>query len=243
MNLEGYNLSQTEQIKLINGIKAALAIPFIDSLEDFIWEGVFCYMKGLKITDYLLEKRKKLLFDVTDDKNHIGWSAKSLQCSSIRPNLDFELVIQRADILKKRNELGFPNLTLGSPTSELGRALLKHWNTKIEGDSKIQKIDDGRICVLLITANNKKYAYFEEELARYTADEIDWKWTDDNRVGLQGIRKSDGFCVYRWYHNQKQFFERFQLNQQTFFFDCEPRRLVMSEVVELLNDRLLNKQK
>ena len=51
---------------------------------------------------------------------------------------------------------------------------------------------------------------------------------------LQGIRNRDGFCVFRWYPNQKQFFERFILPEDTHIFSIEPTRLPMDEVVDLL---------
>lgn len=66
-----YHLDEEQKKKLIKGVKVALSVPFIDSLEDFIWEGVFCYAKGLKIIDPLFNKRKKLLFDVVDAENQI----------------------------------------------------------------------------------------------------------------------------------------------------------------------------
>ena len=52
MNLKNYSLTDTQEQRLINSVKAALAIPFIDSLEDFIWEGIFCYTKTLELADH-----------------------------------------------------------------------------------------------------------------------------------------------------------------------------------------------
>ena len=79
MNLKNYSLTEIQEQRLLNSIRAALAIPFIDSLEDFIWEGIFSYTKGIEIQDTLLGIRSKRLFDVVDTTNKIGWSAKALQ--------------------------------------------------------------------------------------------------------------------------------------------------------------------
>lgn len=237
MNLKNYSLTNSQKEKLIKGVTASLALPIVDSLEDFIWEAVFCYTKNIPLFDPLFAKRSKLLFDVVDEKNQIGWSAKSIQCS-IRKNVEFELVIQRADVFKKRMELGFPNLNRNSPPNEIGAALIEHWQRKIKKDSQIQNVLDKRICVLLKTSNNQKFAYFEEELTFYSSDDLNWRWTSQTKTGLQGIRKVDDFCVYRWYPNQKQFFERFRLNDNAHIFDAKIIRLPLDEVIDMLHLRI-----
>jgi len=113
MNLRTYNLTNKQKAKLVKGVTASLSLPIVDSLEDFIWEAVFCYAKGVKLFDPLFAKRSKLLFDIVNEPNKIGWSAKSLQCY-VRESVEFELVIQRADVFKKRDDLGFPNLDINS---------------------------------------------------------------------------------------------------------------------------------
>nr|MCU0391688.1 hypothetical protein [Thermoflexibacter sp.] len=74
MKLKHYELGKLEQEKLIKGIQASLAVPFIDSVEDYVWEAIFCYFKGIELVDVLSSTRKKYLFDVVDEKNRIGWS-------------------------------------------------------------------------------------------------------------------------------------------------------------------------
>jgi len=232
MRLRSYNLSKQEKLRLQKGIGAALAIPFIDSIEDFIWEGIFGYMKGVDLVDPFDNIRKKSLFDVVDNRKKIGWSAKALQCR-INPNCEFEIVIQRADIFRKQHELGFKNLSKDSNPDMLGRALLKHWQAKILGDAKVQKVEDQRICILL-KWKNQKFAYLEEELMEYDAGDLYWKWTDASKTGLQGIRKVDDFTVYRWYPNQTQFFERFRLGSNAYIFELVPKRFAMDEIIEIL---------
>ena len=233
-----YELQKQEKNRLIKAVNAVLSIPFIDDLEDYIWEAVFCYMKGLPLVDPLTSIRSKQLFDVVDDKNKIGWSAKALQWT-IGPEIEFELVIQRADIVKKGKSLGFKNLTRNSSPEVLGEALLRHWFIeKVNKDAEHQGVNDKRVCVLLKSKDRKKFAYFEETLREYKPLELTWHWTDKTKTGLQGKRKSDDFCVFRWYPNQTQLFERFVLPQDTFIFKLEPRRLGVKETVELLSGRL-----
>lgn len=238
MNLKIYHLTESEEKQLIKGIKAAFAIPFIDSLEDFIWEGIFSYAKGIPLNDTLQEKRSKLLFDIVDKNNRIGWSAKAVQWA-IKPNMEFELVIQRADIFKKRIQLGLPELSIDSDPNEIGTALIRHWNSKISEDAKVQLVEDMRVCILIKAKNNRRFMYFEEALTVYNESDIEWKWTDSTRTGLQGYRKIDNFCIYRWYPNQKQFFERFKIVNDRSIFDVEPQRLDINTLIELLNQQIL----
>lgn len=237
MSIISYKLTEVQKQRLKNGVRAALSIPLIDSLEDFIWEGIFCYTKQVDFVDPLQGIRSKRLFDVVDKKNKIGWSAKALQWN-IRIGSEFELVIQRADVFKKRLALGFPDLTINSDPNEIGKALLKHWQSKVEEDAGLQNVTDKRVCILLKNSANNKFAYFEEELAIYKPSELKWRWTDTTKTGLQGIRKSDDFCVYRWYPNQKQFFERFKFEQGNFIFEFEPKRIGLNEIIDFLNEKI-----
>jgi len=227
--------SEIERIKI--GIQVAFAVPFIDDIEDFIWEAIFSYAKNIPLVDPLTNIRKKHLFDVVDLKTSIGWSAKACQWS-ISPGCAFELVIQRADIFKKGEALGFENLSVDSPTEVLGEALLKHWTLKIESDESAQNVKEKRTCILLKSKDRRKYAFIEDALHEYSADELEWFWTDENRVGLQGVRKSDGFCTYRWYPNQKQLFERFTLPDEALIFELEPKRLPIDYIVKELIKQL-----
>ena len=241
MNLKNFELTNIQKDKLIKGIKAAMSIPFIDSLEDFIWEGIFCYAKNLSLPDPMQQIRSKRLFDIVDDTNKIGWSAKAVQWS-IKQKGEFELVIQRADIFKKCVQLGMPNLNIHSDTNDIGKALRLHWTNKVLTDASIQNVEDKRVCILIKSVNKKQYAYFETELDLYDADDLEWKWTDGTKTGLQGIRKEDNFCVYRWYPNQKQFFERFQYDADNHFqFDITPQRVDVDELIDWLNSRLKDK--
>ncbi len=229
-----YILNQAEKTRLSEGIQAVWAIPFIDDIEDFIWEVVFSYVKDIPLVDTLNNIRSKMLFDVVDRINNIGWSAKSHQ-HTIRSGCDFEVVIQRADIFKKRALLGFEQLSINSDEQELGDAIWQHWYaTKVRHDALAQNVNDMRICILLKSKDRRQYAYFEDDIAFYARENIAWRWTDSTKTGLQGIRKTDGFCVFRWYSNQKQLFERFVLPGDAYMFNLQPKRLPLPEVVQNL---------
>lgn len=232
-----YYLNSNEQKRLIDGIQAAYAIPFIHDITDFIWEAVFAYTKNIPIIDPLTHIRKKLLFDVVDQQQAIGWSAKAVQ-KSLNPPTEFELVIQRADIFKKSRALGFDVLNINSSPQLLGEALLKHWYDKVFSDSKTQRVKEKRICVLLKSLDRTHFAFFEDDLAIYDNRQLKWLWTDETQTGLQGIRISDEFCVFRWYPNQKQLFERFYLPTETLIFSLNLHRLPPDEVVSLLLSQL-----
>ena len=240
MKLKNYKLNKDEEFRLKRSILAALSIPFIDSLEDYIWEGIFCHTKNLEIIDPLFQLRSKSLFDIVDVNNKIGWSAKAIQWA-MKEGSEFELVIQRADVFKKKKGLGFPNLTMKSKPNEIGAALLKHWQDKVNEDAIKQGVSDKRVCILIKGKGNSQFAYFEEDLALYKRSELTWKWTDKTKTGLQAIRTSDKFCVYRWYPNQKQFFERFKFPKGSFIFSLEPKRIPLHDLIDLLNNKLQGK--
>ena len=161
----------------------------------------------------------------------IGWSAKAVQWP-ISPGAEFALVIQRADIFKKAKVLGFKKLGMNSPPKQLGKALLKHWNDKVETDSNIQHVRDRRVCILLKSDSRRTFAYSEFHLATYAPTDLCWHWTNSSKVGLQGVQNADNFCVYRWYPNQKQFFERFRLPEDALIFELELRRVRIGPLID-----------
>jgi len=237
-----YTLTNSEMKRLKSGIQAVFAIPFIDDIEDFVWEAIFSYVKQIPITDPLTHIRSKTLFDVVDSKQSVGWSAKAVQRSNIKVPDIFEVVIQRADIFKKSKKLGFDELNIYSSPGDLGKALLKHWyEMKVYHDAVNQGVIDKRVCILLKSVDRKRYAYFEEDFSEYKDSDLVWTWTNSAMEGLQGIRKSDNFCVFRWYPNQKQLFERFVLPTDAPIISVVPQRLPLAEVVELLTDRINNR--
>lgn len=236
-----YNLTNSQKKRLTDGIRVALAIPFIDDIEDFIWEAIFAYAKDIPIIDPLTNIRSKHLFDVVNERQKIGWSIKAVQ-RAINLPCEFEVVIQRADIFKKAEQLGFNSLTLNSPTEQLGSALLKHWyDEKVSKDAQFQGVEDKRVCILLKSPDRRTYAYFEEQLAEYHNEDLKWEWTNETKTGLQARLRKDNLLVFRWYPNQKHLFERFTLPENAYTFNIEPERLLTSDIVALLLAKLEGK--
>lgn len=228
-----YYLTNDELSKMESGLKVAMAIPFIDDIEDYILEAIWEYSKNINGIDPFYNIRSKKLYDVVDTNTNIGWSIKSLQWS-FYDNCQFELVIQRADVFKKAEELGFPPLDKNSDPNLIGAALLKHWRLKVESDANSQHVNSKRILVLLKSIDKKSFAILEEDIKLYSPEELTWQWTNTNKNGLQGFRKSDNMCLYRWYPSQKQFFERFILPPSSQKINITPLRLTKAEVVDIL---------
>lgn len=230
-----YFLSKTELARMKNGLRATIAIPFIDDIEDYVVEALLEYTRNIKGIDPFTNTRSKRLYDVVDSKTGIGYSVKSLKWA-FRENeeTEFELVIQRADIFKKAASLGFEPLSINSDPQTLGAALLEHWKRKVEEDAVYQNVSSKRVFVLLKSINNQKFAFYEEDIRLYSPSEITWRWTDNTKTGLQGIRNEDQMCIYRWYPNQKHFFERFKLPSNIQIISISPVRLEKELVVDTL---------
>lgn len=228
-----YYLTDEELDRMKSGLKTAMAIPFIDDIEDYILEAIWEYARDIDGIDPFYNIRSKKLYDVVDTKTKIGWSVKSVQWA-FYDGCQFELVIQRADVFKKAESLGFPPLDKNSDPDIIGAALLKHWEQKVIEDAVEQGVTSKRIMVLLKSEDKKRFAVLEEDIKQYSADEIKWQWTNSQKNGLQGLRKSDNFCVYRWYPSQKQFFERFILSDTSQKINISPVRLTKGQVVDLL---------
>ena len=228
-----YFLSNEELKRMRDGLRATIAIPFIDDIEDYIVEALWEYTKKIDGIDPLFNIRSKKLYDVVDNKTHIGWSIKSLQWSFYE-ECEFELVIQRAAVYKKAAELGFKSLDSNSDPNKIGAALLEHWRKKVDEDALAQNVQDRRIMVLLKTEDKKRFAILEERIKQYTPEEMHWEWTSEAKNGLKGYRNTDNMCIYRWYPSQTQFFERFVLPKGTQTIEIQPCRLRKDQVVDIL---------
>ena len=230
-------LSSDELTRLKEGITAAYSIPFIDDIEDFIWEAIFAHVRNVSIVDPFTETRNKKLFDLVDTKRKIGWSAKTLQ-TNVGPGGDFEVVIQRANIFAKADTLGFGPLSTSSKPALLGKALMKHWlDHKINADMASQGVDDPRVCVLLKSDDRQRYTFVEQPLEQLKASDLEWKWTNESKKGLQGWCGDQ--LKYRWYHGQTQFFETFKVPANAPIITLKPKRLPLSKVIEILHSELL----
>lgn len=198
-------LTTEEHERIRRAIQAANLIPFIDDIEDFVWEVVWAYSQDLPLPS---RQRSKDLFDIVDHRNRVGWSAKTLVWRLSQSRCEF--VIQRADVIKKREALGFPDLSLDSDPNEIGRAVLAHWRLKVEGDGRKQGVEDARLALLIKSSDRSLLVPYEESLELPEPDDVSWAWSSETRTGLLG--SVNGELKYRWYSNQKQLFEIFPLD-------------------------------
>lgn len=225
-------ISDVELERTERAVDVAYSIPLIDDVEDYIWESIWSYVKDLPELDGLT--RKKRLFDVVDIQRRIGWSAKTLVLVSgeMTPGREFEFVIQRADIIKKREALGFPELSLDDDPQILGSALLAHWRQKIYLDSQFQGVEDFRMSILLKDKARRNFIVMDEVLEVPNDNDIVWNWSDDKRAGLQGRDAVDNKVRYKWYHRQTQFFERLQIPDTARTFSSSWRKISLKSLIE-----------
>lgn len=232
-----YLLTPRELARFIKAMRVAMAIPFIDDIEDFVVEAIWQYSKNIDGLDPLYNIRSKDLYDVVDTRRGIGWSVKSVQWS-FHPECRFELVIQRADVYKKAKSLGFEKLNSNSKPDQIGHALLKHWEQKVINDAISQDVRSKRILILLKTPAKNKFAIYEDDLQLYPQDALYWEWTNEQHNGLKGILRDSGIWVYKWYQSQKQLFERFTLPINVQQFEVVPYRLTKEQLVEMISPSL-----
>lgn len=230
-----YQLTEEEKARLQESIRAALAIPFIDDVEDFVWEAIFHYVKGLRLPDPIREGRSKRLFDAISPDG-TGWSLKALLWTRLEPGDSFEFVIQRADIFKKADKLGFPEgLNHSSPPEALGQALVRHWNQKARADARAQGVSAPRLAVLLKSPSRRRFVYMEFPYPPLDERQFQWRWSREDHLGLQGLR--GGKVRLKWYHGQKQLFQVYEIPAEAFRFDLEWERLEIPSLLEALSVR------
>jgi hypothetical protein len=229
-------LTEEEIERLRQAIVATVASPVIGSIEDYAWEAIFHYVKNLPLSDPA-SGRSKLLYDAVDIRTGTGWSLKSLQLSSLIINKTFLFVIQRADVVKKATQLGFPGLTEKSSPADLGAAIIQHWNEKIITSCLAQRVTTSYEGILLKTIRGNEYIYCEYPLVPLDPTTFSWAWTLDRNtskegVGLQGIVAGKTELV--WYKNQKQLFRARTILPQAARITIERSRLTMSRYVETI---------
>ncbi len=225
-------LSDDELRKLKSALNYCYSVPFIDDVEDYVFESIWAYVKGIPIENSLA--RTKKLFDVVDSRNDIGWSAKTLVLNS-KSATTCEFVIQRADVFKKAEALGFAKLTDKSDPQEIGNAVLEHWHQKVELDSASQNVQTRRLVLLLKNSARTEFQIIEEPLAVPNHDDLKWSWTNESHLGLQATRLSDNFVAFRWYRNQKQLFERLMISREKLAFTIKPRNIDPDLIIEKFN--------
>jgi hypothetical protein len=229
-------LAEDEIKRLGQTIAATIASPLIGSIEDYTWEAIFHHVKNIPLSDPALG-RSKLLYDAVDTITSTGWSLKSLQLKKLTSVNTFSFVIQRADIIKKATQLGFPSLTEKSSPDELGLAIIKHWNDKVTSSQTAQGVINSYESILLKTIGGYEYIYCEFPLNIFDPSNFSWAWTinketGESGAGLQG--SIEGKIELVWYKNQKQLFRTRTISPQVIYIKVERTRLTLDRYVETI---------
>lgn len=235
-------LTENEIERLRQAIIATIASPMIGSIEDYTWEAIFHYVKDITLSDPALG-RSKLLYDAVDIQTATGWSLKSLQLKNFMATNTFSFVIQRADIIKKAEELGFPGLTEKSSPDELGAAIIQHWNDKIISSKSEQGVVNSYEGILLKTIEGCDYVYCEFSLDPLDASSFSWAWTTNRKTGGQGAGLQGdiaGKTQLIWYKNQKQLFRTRSIPSEAVFIKVERNRLTTEQYVQTVLSKLRN---
>ncbi len=227
-------LTENEIERLRQAIVATIASPLIGSIEDYTWEAIFHYVKNISLADPSLG-RSKLLYDAVDPVTATGWSLKSLQLNNLTAVNTFLFVIQRADIIKKAVQLGFPGLIETSSPAELGSAIIQHWNEKIISSQTAQGVINSYEGILLKTIRGFEYIYCEFPLSPLDPNAFTWAWTVDRTTaksgaGLQG--RISGKLELVWYKNQKQLFKARTIPPEAIHIRVERTRLTLDRYVQ-----------
>ena len=227
-------LTDNEIERLTQAIIATIASPVIGSIEDYTWEAIFHYVKDIPLSDPALG-RSKLLYDAVDLVTKTGWSLKSLQLNSLNIANPFFFVIQRADVIKKAVQLGFPGLTEQSLPNELGSAIIQHWNEKIILNQAVQGVINSYEGILLKTIKGYEYIYCEFPLNPLDPNTFSWAWTVDRTTGGSGAGLQGsvaGKTELVWYKNQKQLFRARTIPTQAVRIRVARTRLTLDRYVE-----------
>jgi hypothetical protein len=220
-------LTENEIERLKQAIIATVASPVIGSIEDYAWEAIFHYVKDIPLTDPALG-RSKLLYDEVNFLTKTGWSLKSLQLSNLKIRSTFFFVIQRADVISKADQLGFPGLTELSPPEQLGAAIIQHWNEKLITNQSLQGVENSYESILLKTIKGNEYVYCEYPLYPLDPTTFNWAWTVNKKTGKSGagLQGSAGDKIELvWYKNQKQLFKARIIPSEAVRINIERTRL------------------
>lgn len=180
-------------------------------------------------------RRSKLLYDAVDTTTATGWSLKSLQLNSLTVLNTFLFVIQRADVIKKAAQLGFPGLTEQSSPAELGAAIVQHWNEKIISSQAAQSITNSYEGILLKTIRGDEYIYCEFPLHPLDPNAFSWAWTVDRVTGSSGAGLQGyiaGKLELVWYKNQKQLFRARTIPPEAVHIRVNRTRITLDRYVE-----------
>ena len=128
--------------------------------------------------------------------NTTGWSVKTVKAST-------PAKAERVRLISGRNSPDY-SFDINNPRTDIqatGNAVLSIWNSRLNGAR--DKYEDMRVMVLVRNMETREFLLFEEEMARYVAN--DYVWSVNQRGNLEGHRKSDGKHCFTWQPHGAQF--------------------------------------
>jgi hypothetical protein len=80
--------------------------------------------------------------------------------------------------------------------------------------------------------------YFEAPLTIEPDDVVEWQWSRENRIGLQGRvlgeGRGSGDLKYNWYQSGGQLFARYTIPEDHHAFEVDWRDVSWDELIDLL---------
>lgn len=76
------------------------------------------------------------------------------------------------------------------------------------------------------------FALVEADYPPLSEDAFEWRWTSQQRDGLQGFE--DGRLKLRWYPNQKQLFEVFHIPREATRVSLTPARVEPDDFIDAM---------
>jgi hypothetical protein len=128
-------------------------------------------------------------------------------------------------------------LTESSSPSELGAAIIQHWNDKVITNKTTQKVINSYEGILLKNIRGTEYVYFEYPLEPLDSNNFSWSWTVDRITGKDGAGLQGsvaGKTELVWYKNQKQLFRARTIPEDAVRINIERIRLAPDRYVETM---------
>lgn len=169
---------------------------------------------------------RKLLFDVL--RGQVGWSLKTHQARKLKGDT-FEVVIQLCDILKDKT------ISLASSIEVLGAHILRHFNTFFDISVKRQRVTDPRSAFLIRDRNQKNFIFFQKQYQIYQADELTWRWANDDNRSMMGFVNDK--LVLRWYRSGTQLFGVYQIPFDAHVFHINWTRAGLEETINFFTNQ------
>ena len=158
--------------------------------------------------------------------------------SRLETGSTFEVVLARAAVeskakrrrafhAKDREEM----IDLASAEPDVvGAAVLRVRRDVLDYSTEQQGVTDPREGMLLRSRDNREFVYFEHALRVEADEQVEWRWSSEDRLGLQGW--VNGKIAYRWYQSGGQLFGCYSVPPTSQRFKIDWRPATWDELIE-----------